>query len=330
MKNIKDLKEDILNKTAGNLFVFNGEEWAIKKHYINKIAEDYKKVKYVKDTFELSDSMVSKDLFKRKTLYVVPHDLEFLKATTQEFESMIKRILSSTDGAIWVYSTEIPKQFASHFDKYMTDFEVVEPDIFEQLVLHEIHLLPNHVQYLCHHCNRNYGLALMEIDKIKNYAQSEGVSNDVAFEDLLMNKMLVEEKDKFNCSEFMNHFLIGDFRGLAPSLKCLYDTNFENIWFYLEEMVQDLKIAYCFVKYGKYEGAKIAFDSEHLFWGRIKELRDSILFTTDGYKKPICLIPYDAECLQWLILQLSGYDNLAKQGKITGREVIENMFYYDV
>jgi hypothetical protein len=29
-------------------------------------------------------------------------------------------------------------------------------------------------------------------------------------------------------------------------------------------------------------------------------------------------------------LQLSGYDNLAKQGKITGREVIENMFYYDV
>ena len=68
MKNIKDLKEDILNKTAGNLFVFDGFEWAIKKHYIEKISEDYKSVKYVNDTVELSASVSTKSLFKKKQI----------------------------------------------------------------------------------------------------------------------------------------------------------------------------------------------------------------------------------------------------------------------
>lgn len=328
MKNIKDLKEAILNKTAGNLFVFNGDEWAVKKHYINKLAEDYKVVKYVNDTLELSNNIVSKGLFKKKTLYVVPHDLDFLKATTQEYESVIKRILNSDHCVVWVYSTEIPKGFINYFDDYITDFEEVEPEIFEQLILHEISLIPSHIQYLCTHCKRNYGLALMEIDKIKNYAQHENISNDAAFEDLIINKMLVEEKDKFNCADFMNHFLIADFRGLSHNLQCLYDTNFENVWYYLEEMIQDLKIAYCFVKYGKWDGARIAYDSEHLYWGRVKELRDEVCFISDDFNRPVIQIPYTEEELQVLIYRLSTYDNLAKQGRITGREVIENMFYY--
>ena len=55
MRNIKDLKEDILAKKSGNIFIFTGEEWAIKKHYINKIAEEYEALKYVDDTIEVSE-----------------------------------------------------------------------------------------------------------------------------------------------------------------------------------------------------------------------------------------------------------------------------------
>lgn len=327
MKNIKDLKESILNKSAGNLFVFNGNEWAIKKHYIEKISEGYKVTKYLNDTVELSNNMVSKGLFKKKTLYVVPHDLDFLKSSGKEFDEIIRKIKNSENGVVWIYSSEIPKTFLTHFDEYMTEFEEVEEDIFKELILHDISLMPDHLEKLCINCKRNYGMALMEIDKIKNYAQFENVSNDVAFEDLYISGILNIEKDKFNCQEFMNHFLIGDFKGLSHSLQCLYDTNFKDVWYHLEEMVQDLKIAYCFVKYGKWDGAKRAYDVEHLFWGRIKELRDTIAFSTIDYKTT-CNIPWSEEDLQWLILNLSRYDSLVKQGKITDREVIENIFYY--
>ncbi len=327
MKNIKNLKEDILNKSAGNLFVFNGTEWAIKKHYIDKIAEDYKVIKYLDNTIDLANNMITKGLFKKKTLYVVPHDLEFLKATGKEFDEIIRKVKSSDNGAIWIYSAEIPKTFITHFDEYITDFEEVEDDIFKELILHEISLRPDHVNMLCINCKRNYGMALMEIDKIKSYAQYENVSNDVAFDDLYMHGLLNIEKEKFSCQDFMNHFLIKDFKGLYKSLKALYDTDFKDVWYHLEEMVQDLKIAYCFVKYGKWEGAKRAYDVENLFWGRIKELRDTIAFSTIDYKT-ICNIPWTEDDLQWLILNISRYDSLVKQGKITDREVIENIFYY--
>lgn len=329
MKNIKDLKECILNKTAGNLFVFNGEEWAIKKHYIDKIAEDYKAVRYVRDTVELSENIVSKGLFKKKTLYVVPHDLDFLKATSKEFENILTRAKSSTNGVVWIYSAELPKPFITHFDEYITEFEEVEEDIFQELVLHEIKLLPDHIKKLSVNCKRNYGVALLEIDKIKNYAQHEKVSNDVAFDDLYLNGILNIEKDKFSCQEFMNHFMRQDFCGLAKSIACLRETNYENVWYHLEEMVSDLKILYCFVKYGKWDGARHAYDVEHLFWGRIKEIRD-VVIPWDEHNRAKCLLNWQEDDIQYLIYKLSEYDSLVKQGKMTDKEVIESLFYYYV
>lgn len=327
MKNIKDLKEDILNNNAGNVFVFNGEEWAVKKHYINKIAENYKTVKYVRDTTEFSENIVARNMFKRKTLFVVPHDLDFLKASTKEYESVLERALKADDGVVWVYSTELSKSFISHFDNYITEFDVVEPDIFEELVAHEISLIPSHVQLLSYNCGRNYGLALMEIDKIKNYAQKENVSNDVAFDDLYLNGLLTIKPDKFNCQEFMNYFILSDFRGLAHSIYCLKQTNYENVWYHLEEMVSDLKILYCFVRYGKWDGARRAYNVENLYWGRIRELRDAIIPFDNRGK---CTLYWDEKTIQYLILKLSNADNLVKQGIITDKEVIENLFYYYV
>lgn len=327
MKNIKDLKEDILNKSAGHIFVFNGEEWAIKKHYIEKIAEDYKVVRYLTDTLELSNTLVSRSLLKRKTLYVVPHDNDFLKASKKEIENVLSRVKNSTDGVIWVFSTEIPKSFITHFDEYITEFEEVEEDIFEQLIRHEVSISPDHIKLLSKNCRRNYGTALMEIDKIKNYAQHENVSFDTAFEDLYINKLLIEEKEIFNCQEFMNNVLAKNFTGLRHSLQCLYESGFENVWYHLEEMVQDFKILYCFVRYGKWEGAKRAYNVEGLFWGRVKEIRDTVLHWSDD-RQGKCLDPWTEDEIQWIICKLSESDTLVKQGKITDREVIENMFYY--
>ena len=327
MKNIKDLKEDILNKSAGNIFVFNGEEWAIKKHYINKIAEDYKTTKYLKDTMDLSEKVVSVKLFKQKTLYVVPHDLDFLKTTSKEYEALLQRLRKSDDGFIWIYSAELPKTFRSHFEDYITEFEEVEENIFEELIKHEISLTPTNIKILGHNCRRNFGLALLELDKIKSYAQSENVSYDTAFDDLYLNGLLVIEKDKFNCQEFMNHFLRKDFRNLAHSLECLKETNYENVWYHLEEMISDLKILYCFVRYGKWEGANRAYNVEHLFWGRIRELRDAIIPFDKGAK---CLLNWEEQEIQYLIFRLSRFDSLVKQGQMTDKEVIENLFYYYV
>ncbi len=343
MKNIKDLKEDILKKEAGNVFLFNGNEWAVKKHYIEKISEDYPVVKYLRDTVELVDNISTRGRLRKKTLYVVPHDLDFIKASAKDIKSVLDKAEKAKDGIIWVYSTELTKSFTEHFDKYITEFEEVEEDIFKELVLHEMKLQPDHVNKLSANCKRNYGMALLEIDKIRNYAQYENVSNDVAFEDLYMNHLLIEEKDIFNCQEFMNHLILKDFMGLEHSLKCLYDSNFENVWYHLEEMINDFKILYCFIKFGKWDGGSKAYNEEKLYWGRIKELRDFILpwgrrtatgevvQSTDEYARrfdTICLAPWTAEDVQYMILKLSECDYKVKQGKMTDREVIENIFYY--
>ena len=168
---------------------------------------------------------------------------------------------------------------------------------------------------LYHNCKGNYGFAMIEVDKVKNYAEHEHLSLDSAFDELYMNKMLTIENEPFNCDKFMEDLLLRNDIELGKDLKCLYDVDFKDSWYNLESMVNDLKIAYCILKYGKFKGSSYAYESEHLYWGRVKQIREfNIALSLDD--------------IQRLILSLSRYDSMVKQGQITNKEVIENIFYY--
>ena len=315
MKNIKDLKEDILAKKSGNIFIFTGEEWAIKKHYINKIAEEYEALKYVDDTIEVSEYISTKSAFKKKTLYIVIQDLEFLKGSKKEFENLKIRLQNSRDGVIWTYTETPTKVFTEIFGDYITPFDIVDIEIFRELLEHDTTLNTRHIDMLYHNCKGNYGFAMIEVDKVKNYAEHEHLSLDSAFDELYMNKMLTIENEPFNCDKFMEDLLLRNDIELGKDLKCLYDVDFKDSWYNLESMINDLKIAYCILKYGKFKGSSYAYESEHLYWGRVKQIREfNIALSLDD--------------IQRLILSLSRYDSMVKQGQITNKEVIENIFYY--
>ena len=164
---------------------------------------------------------------------------------------------------------------------------------------------------LYHNCKGNYGFAMIEVDKVKNYAEHEHLSLDSAFDELYMNKMLTIENEPFNCDKFMEDLLLRNDIELGKDLKCLYDVDFKDSWYNLESMVNDLKIAYCILKYGKFKGSSYAYESEHLYWGRIKQIREfNIALSLDD--------------IQRLILSLSRYDSMVKQGQITNKDVIIN------
>ena len=70
--NLQELQKQIINKQLDNLYVFIGEEIAIQKIYINKIAEVKNlEIQYVEEYKQIYNSLKVNNLFNTKKLYIV-------------------------------------------------------------------------------------------------------------------------------------------------------------------------------------------------------------------------------------------------------------------
>ena len=78
--NIQELQKQIVNKELDNLYVFLGEEIAIQKIYINKMATIKNlEIQYIEEYKQIHNSLKANDLFGSKKLYVILDDLDIIK-----------------------------------------------------------------------------------------------------------------------------------------------------------------------------------------------------------------------------------------------------------
>ena len=129
MKNLKDLKEEILNNQINNFYVFYGEDFGLRKHYIDYLNKKFNKKLVIMHVSDLSDNMTGRNLFKLKTLYVIPQDLDFLKERKDKVSAFINKI-DKDDCIILDYDMDITNSnFFKNFEEYITYFPEVEDNI---------------------------------------------------------------------------------------------------------------------------------------------------------------------------------------------------------
>jgi len=164
--NLPELQQQIKNNNLQDKYIFTGEEVAVQKIYIHKIASMKKmEIVYVDFYKQIIDRLSGTDLFGTKALYVVVNDTDILKQ-----ESVWNDI--STNGNIIIFkydSLDKRGKFFHYFEDIVVDFPLLSNDVLTMYIQKEIDLCKDYCDELIDICGSNYNRILLEIDKIKNY-----------------------------------------------------------------------------------------------------------------------------------------------------------------
>lgn len=311
MKNIKDLKDDIMNKRFQKFYVFYGEDYGLRNHYIKEIAKQFNnKVNLLFDLEGIRDLQTGSGLFRTDKLYVVHGDFNFARMRKDFIEEFIKKLKHET--VILCFEEEQPNTILfKEFSDYITYFPIVQDNIAIQFAEMELSLDQDSKETLIKNCGNNYNNILLEADKIKNYAQAKNISHQMAYDELYIQQQLLYKPPVFHSYEMMNDVLKGNYAALGYWYQLAYTTFLEDFWTASESIMNDLLIAYMIVKDGRYNGSNKAYDLKFK-WERVKVIRDFV-------------IPYSAEDLLYMAYQVADLDAKVKGGKL---EAIKALDYF--
>lgn len=308
MKNLKDLKQEIIDKNIKPLYVFYGEDYGLRHHYIQEIAKSFDQVEEISSALNYANSQLGSGLFVIKTLYIVHSDLSFAKSKKNIIQYFIDKL--RTDTFILVYEEELPNStLFKEFSDYITYFPCVKDNIAIQFVDSEITLNQLSKKEMIVNCQNNYNNILLEADKIRNYAQANNISEQAAYDDLLLQNQLLYVYPEFHSDQLMDDLLKGNYNNLWYWYNLVKSNFQEEFWIATENIFNNYLIAYFIVRYGKYEGGNRAYNFK-LPWGRIKAIRDFV-------------IPFKAEDLLETAFQVADLDEQIKLGRIQKEDLFD-------
>ena len=163
--NIQELQKQIIDKQLNNLYVFLGEEIAVQKIYIHKIAEIKNlEIQYIEEYKQIHNSLNVNDLFNTKKLYVILDDLDILKQ-----ENVWQEINPNGNIIIFKYNNlDKRNKFYKQFEPKIAEFNKLSNEVLIKYIQKEISSLSEqNCKKLIDICNSSYNQILLEIDKIK-------------------------------------------------------------------------------------------------------------------------------------------------------------------
>lgn len=163
--NLQELQIQIKNKTLNDYYLFLGEEIAIQKIYINKIADILKlEIQYVNDYKSIYNKLNSNDIFNTKKLYVILDDADIIKQ-----EKIWEDIQPNGNIIIFKYNNlDKRNKFYKHFENKIVEFNKLSDEVLTGYIQKEINLSGENCKKLIDICGNNYNQILLEIDKLKN------------------------------------------------------------------------------------------------------------------------------------------------------------------
>ena len=202
---VAEVKKQIMTKDLGNFYIFMGEELEVQHRYIHKIAETKGQqiclIDNVSESFFKGNS-----LFNVSTCYVCRDDSEFIK-DTKTWELVSKLVGSNT---LILVLSKIDKRsaFYKQFSDTIVDFEKLDSRLLQRYIKRDLQLSDEECQDLIRVCENSYGAILLEIDKIKHYAEAKRMSDSMAFFNLL-NKGIIYTPPTDSIFELTDAILAG-------------------------------------------------------------------------------------------------------------------------
>lgn len=313
MKQLKDLKEELLVYNLQNFYVFYGEDFGIKHHYIERIKSKCDNMYIINSAQDLLNSRTGSSLFQQKNLYVILNDMDFANWKQNDIELLIHRL--DTDILIVCYEQELStSNLFKNFSDYITAFPHVKTNIAVEFIDLEVCLSLACKEDLAYHCNNDYGTIQLECDKIKNYAQQCNISEQEAYESLRLQNQLIYRIPELDVEQFMNDILSNNTDYMHYWYTCVMPAHIQDFWISLNYIFYTFMIAYILKKYGSWHGSEKAY-KYGLPWNRIKTLRQLNIY-------------YNSNQLLDIIYRLCDMDILVKQKRLSMDQIYDYFLCY--
>lgn len=162
---------DIKNGTLRNFYIFAGEEWKVQQIYIEQIAKVKNlKIKRINSINDIFNQLQNKSLLSSNFCFVCRDD-EAITRNEQLWAQIRKgKIFSNHIYILLLTNIDKRTKFCKEFATEICEFKHLEPRVLQKYIQKEIDLSAKNCKKLMEICENDYGRCLLEIDKIKRFA----------------------------------------------------------------------------------------------------------------------------------------------------------------
>lgn len=206
---VSGLKAHIQTNTIPNILIFSGTECEVQKIYIQQISKvtglETKRIDSVTDVVAKfkSVSFVQKDY-----IYIARDDNEYMQ--NEKLQTLVKQTIGKNYFILLLTSVDKRLKFYKTYKDSIIEFEALKPAILKKYIQKQIALSDKSCNKLMEVCEYDYGRCLLEIDKIKRYAEGNPTLirnvEENAFE-ILLNDGTINTPPKDAIFEFVDAIL---------------------------------------------------------------------------------------------------------------------------
>lgn len=189
--NLTTLKSHIKNETFDDFYIFTGPEVEVMRLYMGKIAKTYGgAIKNLDSITNLAPRTKQRSVLQNRSVFVIRDDKDFL--SNDNFQSLITQNNTFYDCIIiFVYSSiDKRSRMYKRFKDRIVEFERLSAPILIKYIQREVNLLEQNCNLLIDTCESDYSRILLEVDKIKRYAEAKNISHDQAMFQLLQDGVI--------------------------------------------------------------------------------------------------------------------------------------------
>lgn len=192
---ILTLKSDIQNKDIKSFYIFSGDEVAVQRIYIHKLAEiSGVRLEYVDEVSSIYFALTNRSFMTEKYCYVVIDDKEFMQ--NEKLQNRIESLpKNGTILILLLTSVDKRTKFYKKYADRIIEFKPLSDTLLIKYIQKDINIKTQYCEELISRCNGNYSRILLEIDKVKNFATAENINDNEAVQRLLDKVIYKEAKD---------------------------------------------------------------------------------------------------------------------------------------
>lgn len=194
---VAEIKNDIKSGSVRDFYIFSGDEWKVQEIYINQLAKAKNlRIKRINSINDIYVQLRNKSFLSSNFCYVVRDDEAFI--SNEQLWSQVKNSKIFAGNIYILQLTNLDKRtkFYKAFQDEICIFEHLEPRILKKYIQKEIDLNDKNCQDLMEICEYDYGRCLLEIDKIKQYVNTEmplfGTGKNITEQDCCFEMLLKE------------------------------------------------------------------------------------------------------------------------------------------
>jgi DNA polymerase III delta subunit len=176
------LKTHIKTKTFDPFYIFTGPEVGVMDIYIRQIAKVRDADVVMLDGIEdLAKKMHKGSIVKNAHIYILRDSKQFIQ--DNDLATKITSTGALTGDVLILVYTSIDKRSKVYktFQEKIVDFQPMKPEILTKYIQREVYLTDDSYAKLIEVCESDYSRILLEVDKIRRYADAKQVKEETAF-----------------------------------------------------------------------------------------------------------------------------------------------------